>query len=412
MRCLLILSMILSPLTQLVIAQCDREQMVEDYQQYIMGTQVTAADLAWTGDAANCSAGEVSAMSIENSMQRINYFRRLAGVSSALQYDSSLEAMCQEAALMMHSENRLSHDPENSWSCYTEDGKKAASKSNLALGTHSVNALTLYMRDPGVNNFAVGHRRWILFSRGKDIGLGSTSRAHVMYVIHNRQDPPDDLQYITYPSEGYFPAPLVPDRWSFGLPRAKFGDAEVVMWSQDGEEIPLDVLEVKNGFGDNTLVWEPDQAYVDKYAEDDRQYIINVNHVVLNKDTLDYSYTVTIAPTVYPPVCPDGFTWLEDQCECSNQQTTNLRSLDKESPLKIYPNPAHSFVTLELPNEILKANQEAHVQISASDGKILKQLILDQTVTHLDISDLTDGIYFCRLVSGDWISSQILVVGR
>ncbi len=401
----------LCPVAEL-LAQCDREQMVDDYHQYYMGSNVAMDELAWSGDVESCQPGLVSQVSIERSMMRINYFRRLAGVSSEIRFDTSLEAMCQQAALMMHGHNQLSHSPGNSWTCYTEEGKVAASKSNLALGTHSTNAISLYMRDPGANNFAVGHRRWILFSRGKDIGLGSTSRAHVMYVIHNRTDPPEDLKHITFTSEGFFPAPLVPDRWSFGLPRADFENSWVEMRDGDGNEIPLEVIELKRGFGDNTIVWEPDPTFVDKYAAEDRSYMITITDVVSDGDTTDHSYQVTIAPTSYPPICANDLDWDEQNCECANLQTTDLHVWDKTSPIKIYPNPAQSFVTVETPHEFLDDRLNSRVRISNTAGKLLKEELLNQEFKHIDISELSEGIYFVRFISSQFNNSQLLMVGR
>ncbi len=392
--------------------QCDREIMVQDYQQSMMATNVTTAELGWNGDIEHCQPGTVSELAIQRTMERINYFRSLAGVHSKLKYDTSLEAMCQAAALMMHSHNDLSHDPPDSWSCYSKEGKQAAGRSNLALGAHSVNAVSLYMRDPGTNNYAVGHRRWILYSRGKDIGLGSTSRAQVMYVIHNKTAAPENLKHITYPGEGYFPAPLVPDRWSFGYPKANFSTTEIRMENQDGDDIPLEILELKRGFGDNTIVWEPSSDMIDKYSEIDQTYSVSLFNVITEEDTIDVHYNVTIAPTTYPPICAEGLNWDESNCSCSNLQTTNIRALDKTSPVKVFPNPARTFVTFEVPHQYLSHQHPAIIQMSNTGGKRIKEILIEQSRTHLDISDLNDGIYFCRFVNGQYSSTQVLVKGQ
>ena len=408
----LVFALLCFPIEQFVFAQCDRETMVQDYQKYMMGTSVTLQELDWTGDAEKCQPGITSNMAIERTMARINYFRTLAGVHSKLQYDTSLEHMCQQAALMMHSQNDLSHDPPDSWACYSQDGKQAAGRSNLALGAHSVNAISLYMRDPGASNFAVGHRRWILFSRGKDIGLGSTSRAQVMYVIHNRTEAPEDLEYIPYPGEGFFPASLVPDRWSLGYPKADFSETDVVMADQDGDLIPLEILELKRGFGDNTIVWEPDAGYIDKYSGIDLNYSVYVKNIYVNDDTIDVSYQVTIAPSSYPPICAEGLEWDELNCSCTSLQTTNLRELDKSSPLKIYPNPVRSFVTFEVPSNYFQNGEPAQIQISNTAGRLMRQIQVKDPISHHDLSGLSDGIYFCRFVNGQHNSSQVLVKGH
>ncbi|MBK8506398.1 MAG: CAP domain-containing protein [Saprospiraceae bacterium] len=214
--------------------QCDRQLMVDEYEEYFLGTQIPGNNLGWNGDPSACKAGEISIESRLKTLDRINYYRRLAGLPSSINFDNSLTAMCQQAALMMHSNNELSHEPPTTWSCFSTDGMTAAGTSNLALVAHSSDAIALYMIDPGSNNGAVGHRRWILYSRAKDFGMGSTNRANALYVIHNRIPPPENMSFIAYPSKGFFPAPLLPDRWSISVPGGNFDLTTVSLMDAGG----------------------------------------------------------------------------------------------------------------------------------------------------------------------------------
>ena len=121
--------------------------------------------------------------------------------------NNELNEKCQEAALMMHANSSLNHYPPIEWSCYSEDGYDAASHSNLAMGTHSSSSITAYIRDNGSGNYAVGHRRWILYSRASEFGTGSTSNYNALYVIASTVNAPENLSFISYPSPSFFPSP-------------------------------------------------------------------------------------------------------------------------------------------------------------------------------------------------------------
>jgi hypothetical protein len=326
--------------------------MVEEYEKYFLGTQILSSNLGWNGDPTACIAGDISAESRKKTLDRINYYRRLAGLPSEVNFDNDLTDMCQQAALMMHSNNELSHEPPPTWSCFSTGGMTAAGKSNLALGAHSSDAIALYMTDPGSNNGAVGHRRWILYSRAKDFGMGSTNRAHALYVIHNRIGPPENMSYIAYPSEGYFPAPLLPDRWSISVPGGNFDLASVTVLDAVGNHLKMEIEPVKDGYGDNTLVWEVEPGQIDRYLDYDQEYHVNVKDVIVKGDTLTFEYLVTVSPVQHPPACPENLAWSEDQCACISDQTTAVvNQANGLEPIIIFPNPADDILQISFPKD-------------------------------------------------------------
>ena len=70
--------------------QCDRQQIVDDYNTIYLGSQVLPAQLGWTGDVSTCNPGTISALSLDNTLDRINYFRNLVGLPSNITFDSLL----------------------------------------------------------------------------------------------------------------------------------------------------------------------------------------------------------------------------------------------------------------------------------------------------------------------------------
>ncbi len=407
-RCLCLCFIVSIFQVTIISSQCDRLTMVRDYETHYLGSVLLTTDLGWDGDIGTCKSGKISDQAIALSMMRINYFRRLAGISNPVFYDPGLEKMCQEAALMMHAQNDLAHQPDSQWTCFSPDGLQAAMRSNLALGVHGTAAISLYMLDPGMNNSAVGHRRWILYSRAKEFGLGSTSNAHALYVIHTKTAPPPDLEYIAYPSAGFFPAPLLPDRWSLGLPHANFTMTKIQMKDQFESEIALETMPLKNGFGDNTIVWEPMKELVPKYGTEDLTYQVYLTDVLIDDDTIDIRYAVTIAPVDYPPVCTQNAIWDEEQCACVSNQSTAAADVLGHLELQFYPNPAKEILTLQI-NE---SSPTLHVSIYSITGDLLTETSVQDKRNTIDVSQLPSGTYLLQMFDKRSTLVKRLVIAR
>ena len=259
--------------------QCDRQQIVDDYNTIYLGSQVLPAQLGWTGDVSTCNPGTISALSLDNTLDRINYFRNLVGLPSNITFDSLLNQKCQEAALMMDANNSVNHNPPSTWLCYTTNGDDAAGSSNLASNSNSSSSITAYISDHGVNNAAVGHRRRILYTRANIFGTGSTYTKNALWVINNFITPAP-VPFVAYPSPGFFPGPLVFGRWSFSIQNADFSLTTISMTNEQGINIPLTIEPITNGYGDNTIVWVPDPSCINNlFGSEDTKYTINILNV-------------------------------------------------------------------------------------------------------------------------------------
>ncbi|HEX72363.1 MAG TPA: hypothetical protein ENN65_03505, partial [Candidatus Hydrogenedentes bacterium] len=139
---------------------------------YLTEYQTPSIDSGWTGNHAACGAGTTTEAFRASVLQRINYFRSMAGIPPLLGLDDTYNAKAQAAALMMSVNRKLSHSPDSSWTCYTEDGREGAGSSNLYLGVYGTSAISGYIRDPGNGNYFVGHRRWILYPPTQMMGTG------------------------------------------------------------------------------------------------------------------------------------------------------------------------------------------------------------------------------------------------
>lgn len=220
--------------------------------------------MGWTGSIAGCVPGTTSAAYLDATIEMINYYRAMTGLPS-ITNEVSLNDDCQDTALMMIAEGSLSHSPGGSWACYTAQGAAAAGSSNLALGNAGPSAIVAYIRDSGVGNEPVGHRRWILYppqlrlATGSNDGVNYYHGSNALYVFAAWTARPTSPSQVSWPPAGYVPYPVVYPRWSFSLnsnPYASFSAATVTM-TQDGVARSVNVISRTAGYGDPTIVWEP-----------------------------------------------------------------------------------------------------------------------------------------------------------
>ncbi|MCC6493260.1 MAG: CAP domain-containing protein [Pirellulales bacterium] len=262
-------------------------------------------DIGWTGNHAACDAGTTSPAYQQAELDRINYFRAMAGVPAEVSLNAQWSAMDQQAALMMSANTDIDHSPPATWMCYTSDGALAASKSNLALGVSGPTAINFYMQDGGGPNYAAGHRRLLLYPPVDEMGVGDVPRASP-YLPANALWVKDDTlvmprpatrdPYVAWPPAGFVPYQVTYSRWSFSYPGANFSNAMVAM-SENGTTIPATLEPLAGGFGDNTLVWRPknlsDTANWPRPAADTR-YEVTLSNVVIGGTARMFSYDVTV----------------------------------------------------------------------------------------------------------------------
>ncbi len=270
-------------------AKYNRDSAVKDYNEMFLATEIT--NVAWTGNTATCMPGDVPKAVHDAVIKRINYFRKIVGLNYDCTLDESLVPAQQQTALMMAAAGDLSHDPDpNWWPCYTAEGADGAKKSLLRLGSAAADAVVAFMNDEEEYNEAVGHRRWLLYSKQSAFSHGSTyntAAIHILVKAENTKIP----EFIAYPPATWVPRPLVFFRWSFSIPGADFTNATVTM-SHKGEGIPVKVVSRMEKVADNTIVWEP-QAAIPDMPVSDLVYHVTVNGIA-NAPKSTYIYDVTV----------------------------------------------------------------------------------------------------------------------
>ena len=208
----------------------------------------------WDGSVGGCDEGHVDPIIQQKVLDRINYFRRNAGVPEVF-FDPATNDMCQKAALMMQANNKLDHEPTTSWRCYSDEGATAAKHSLMGKGNTSL-AVTAMMADQ--ENPSVGNRRWLLYPNGKVYGHGSTDNYCVIWALDD-SGTIDTLQYaeqpVCWPPADYVPQMMLFKHWSFSIMQDL--DSAQVTVTMNGKEVPIKVEKLIEGYGAPTLVFTP-----------------------------------------------------------------------------------------------------------------------------------------------------------
>jgi hypothetical protein len=196
-------------------------------------------------EVATCNPGRLTPEAAQQMMDRLNFLRSLHLLPS-VSLDPELLRRAQAAALMQVANNALSHNPPQSWQCYTEAGAMGSQMGSLAigpilgldrqedLGQLLARQVDIYFAEPGLENYVdVGHRRWNLFPRYAqgayglvfDPRAGAVTQASSNWLF-SFDDSITNPEYISFPErdgylyrlEGFSSQPLTAYRWSFSVP--------------------------------------------------------------------------------------------------------------------------------------------------------------------------------------------------
>jgi hypothetical protein len=278
-----------------------REEVVNAYHsRYKRSTP----DMSWDGDIGECNPGSSSIDYQQRVIDHINYYRGMVGIGAVtLTPDSGPHT---NGSALMSRNNSLTHYPPDTWACYEEMAPFASGSSNIALGASGTYAIDLYIDDPGANNGAVGHRRWLLHPGKTTYATGDvpSSRSggrsyrasnHVGVFFGGSQSTVVD--HVTWPNAGYVPYDILPNgsnRWSFSKSGAGFSEATVrVINMTDDIEYDVELEGLRSGYGLNTLVFKPIGFSYRKPTED-KVIKVLIENVRVSGEYKDYLYLVKV----------------------------------------------------------------------------------------------------------------------
>lgn len=173
-------------------------------------------------DPASGDPGELNASAKAAALDRLNFFRYLAGVPCDVGEDPLCTLRAQCAACVLAANDDLSHEPEKPTNIpdeFYETGLEGARKSDIMiLNWQSDGILSVcteyFVRDDGPENlWEVGHRRWMLRPDLKETGFGlalsEQGNSYAAMYVAGEETGPGDQGLVLWPAEGAFPAELM-----------------------------------------------------------------------------------------------------------------------------------------------------------------------------------------------------------
>ncbi|MDB6069200.1 MAG: SCP-like extracellular protein [Verrucomicrobiales bacterium] len=323
------------PAGDFVVDTSSRMESLSFYNTVFLASEGAESRINWTGAFGSCSQGNTDINFRRDIRRRVNYYRAICGLptvtfdaegalndgpagSPQIVLGTSKRACAQGAAYMnafsrvFYPNSPVTHDPAaTSNICWTTHAWNGCYHSNLTVGYFGPKAIDVYMADDNANGDAsadlhVGHRRWILFSRARDMSSGDVPQgtyvsgltsypvqaANALYVT-GFANPVETSprKFVTWPPQGYVPAPIKPIRWSVSFPDAVFPTtaAAITLKGPNGAVIPVTVLSANYAnLGDPSLVFQPSSTPL--------------------AGTADTTYTVTVTGISGPNV-PSSITW-------------------------------------------------------------------------------------------------------
>ncbi len=291
--------------------------------------------VGWTGNYSG-TPGSTSPEFVADVERRLNYFRAMCGIpanarlntgstvainpedrfkpsSTTLKSDAA-----QQFALMLirnydsstGSDPAITHDPASSVTGWSAAGWNAAAHGNFAFGIYGPGAITEYLREAlptgsatSAWNMDVGHRRWCLFPPATNYATGDQPGSSAyrpptnsLYVLPNAEELQSVTSpaFVSYPSAGFFPAPVNSPYWSLSRADADFSSATVTMTTADGTPLPVVSTRRQTGYGDPAIVWRVDDAAAKIYVFSDTTFQVHVAGIAGDGIPASYDYAVTL----------------------------------------------------------------------------------------------------------------------
>ena len=283
-----------------------KDSMLELYNSYYLSSEIKS--MPWNGSLNGCKCGSLDSSIYSKATARINFFRQIYGLGP-VKMNAASNKKAQAAALLSKANEELTHNPTKTAKCYSKDADEGCQGSCLSFtdfNSYQPGFLTGFMQDYGDENYFIGHRRWMLYSKLVEVGYGATDNAEALYTVGGVSF--DDLEVpdcVPYPWPGAVPENLIFPKWSFSIPdkyKVDFSQAIVTMKTEGGQVINLEILEVLENYLDHTLVWSAKgmfdysdgEPYMTTELDDyiDKKIKVSIKNVMVDGKKKNYDYYV------------------------------------------------------------------------------------------------------------------------
>jgi len=208
--------------------------------------------MQYTGNITTCTPGTTSVEYQNSVLQRVNWYRKMAGVPEVV-YNSANHAAAQAGALISAAEGFPYPAPSSTAKCFSELGYSGATQSNIVGEFVGVRAIDAYVRNWIRDNPTVAQRRQVLSPKLRSIATGDLSEKRTMKLVNAGSKNTDertstyDLSFnalfvndtgpaitprdggVAWPPSGYVPGVVIPSFWSYTRADADFSNAQVTV---------------------------------------------------------------------------------------------------------------------------------------------------------------------------------------
>ena len=142
------------------------------------------------------------------------------------------------------------------------------------------------------------------------------------------------------------------------------------------------------------------------YAGDDREYDKNTEGVFRGIGFEAGVHDVKVE--LYKWLAGDDFckttitetVLVEDDCPNRSGEEEDINALfEEENDAKIYPNPTEGMLSVEFNSFI----ENAEIRIYTMDGRLIKNQVLDNNITDVNIYDFEQGLYMYQIISSEGV---------
>ena len=249
-----------------------KEQVINLYNQLYKTSEIDS--IIWNGNSLQCKCGTLEKEIYKKVEDRINFFRTVTGLNKVI-LNSKYNVEAQAAALLIKANNELTHYPNSKMRCYSQAASNGCLKSCLGFSDFinfpETAFITGFINDFGEDNYFVGHRKWILYTKLVDFGYGATNNSEALLTADGVTfDTLPTPEYIAYPWNGYVPVNLIFPKWSFSINQDEdvdFSSTTISMLDSNGKLIKIEKLKEYKNYLDHTIVWYAKGLFTDYEIE-------------------------------------------------------------------------------------------------------------------------------------------------
>ena len=264
-------------------------------------------DWGYTGDVDGCVAGTTSQAFRSSVVQRLNWYRAMAGLDTVDENTTYSEAAQRVALIYLANGSfEITADSE----CYSAQGSLDADRGSGSLGVAGVAEIDRNMSQTDTFNY----RATLLTLHLVEVGIGHARDpdrryrvAHMLYL--GFADPwnaprPEVRQqrgFVAWPPPGYVSPGAVSEQWSFSLAGADFSAASVTVSDHFGP-VRAAVVTTGSWYREQTIAWTvgegADLARRPGPTGADACYAVTVSGARINGASQDpYEYAVCMLET-------------------------------------------------------------------------------------------------------------------